>query len=135
MNEAGRSGPVPPAVRVLASKIQGHSEQQRVVSERVMRGRCVECAGKRDTSSYLCAECRKPFPIIEEIGRANGWIYQVHALGHPYMGEYRVVRTGAYGERTGRVETLALCFTAEQARKQAQSRINRGRAAANMRMW
>lgn len=104
--------------KAFASRLPlGSAELNNLLSDRVMRGRCLECGAPRN--QHYCDACRARFPITTEInGPVDDWQYRVVQVRPAYESPaFRAMRVGVF-ERAGQEEQWLGCAdTFEQAKR------------------
>jgi hypothetical protein len=104
--------------KVFASRLPLRSpELNKLLMDRCMWGRCLEC-GQPRRASY-CESCRARFPIITDVaGPFKAWQYRVIQIRPAYdVPAFKAVRVGVF-ERAGQHEQWLGCADTFQQAKQ-----------------
>jgi len=99
----------------------GSSEQVRLAMDRISRGVCLECGGKRNNGGNFCAACLVGYPKEIDVAEPfGGWRYCLRQKGPaiPGLSLFEAVRIGIY-EYKGRQQLIAICDSLEKARAAA----------------
>ncbi|SRR6266404_534743 len=101
---------------VLASELCG-TQQERLMCERMMHNRCMECGALRDSVSDFCRPCLDKAHKKTQIGSAfDAWEYYVIQCkpALPETEAFCGIRIGVY-ERKGKQEYICFSETFEEA--------------------
>lgn len=111
-------------------------ELNRLLNERLMRGRCVECGGHPIERAPLCESCWSEYPRITDIGEpGDAWQWRVRQTKPAYLdGAFWAERNGIF-EREGRGRVIGLFDSFDEARRVAEKNRERCLHAAMEVSW
>lgn len=123
----GRPRPKSTRASALYVKAEFSLELNRLLNERLMRGRCVECGGHPIERAPLCGSCWSEYPKITDIGEPDDvWQWRVRQTQPAYLGGAFWAEQNGIFEREGRSRVIGLFDSFDEARRVAEK--NRGRS-------
>jgi hypothetical protein len=110
-------------------------ELNQLASERIARGRCMECGGKPTERECLCASCWSEYPKITNIGEPDdAWQWRVRQTKPAYLGgAFWAERSGIF-ERDGRSRVIGLFDSFDEAKQATERNLERSIRAAEIAM-
>jgi hypothetical protein len=111
-------------------------ELNRLVSQRVTRGQCVECGGRPVERDSLCASCRSEYPKVTNIAEPDdAWQWRVRQANPPYLGSAFWAERIGVCEREGRNKVIGLFDSFDEAKQAAEKNRERSLRAAMEVSW